>query len=243
MLSEKTKDIGEVAYTLAVEGRVAPLTALLMVAAEKVNGSVLEVRNNTDLAVEKMTVYSCVIKEAVAIFIRNRGKQRVSEESKNEVVDVGEKKRKILLKEMELLHFFGASAANTGCLDKKATSPLIIASQVSCSCHVLPRPNLSSTFYSKMKNMLCIPCSKCYSQIGNSTVLISDNFLRPFFLFLKAGDEAVMKLLLQTDINIGDTDAEGNSALHWCLKASKVSTPEHLRYAHKSCTTKIFYHR
>ncbi|KAL2898586.1 Ankyrin repeat and SOCS box protein 3 [Bienertia sinuspersici] len=171
-LSEKTKDTGEVAYTLAIEGRVAALTALLMVAAEKVNGSVLEVRTNTDLAPEKTSVYNCVIREAVSIYIGNRGKHRLVQESKSGVDDDGEDKRKVLLKEMELLHFFGASA-NGGCLDKKATSPLIIASQ--------------------------------------------------------AGDEAVMKLLLQTGINVGDADAEGNSALHWCLKASKVSSPEHIR--------------
>uniref|UniRef100_A0A803N3H5 Uncharacterized protein n=1 Tax=Chenopodium quinoa TaxID=63459 RepID=A0A803N3H5_CHEQI len=172
VLSEKTKDIGEVAYSIATEGRVAALAALLMVAAEKVNGSVLEVRTNSDLVAEKTTVYSGVIREAVSIYMGNKGKLKLSEESKNGTYSGELERRKILLREMELLRFFGASPHNR-CVDKKATSPLIIAS--------------------------------------------------------KAGDETVMKLLLQTGIIVSEADAEGNSALHWSLKASKVSSPEHIR--------------
>ncbi|CAO2816288.1 unnamed protein product [Amaranthus hypochondriacus] len=171
VLSEKTKEVGEVAYTFSIEGRVAALAALLMVAAEKVNGSVLEVRTNTDLAAEKMTVYGGVVKEAVSIYIGTRSKQKSVQVSKNGIHDVEEERRKVLLREMELLHFFGASP-NNSFGDKKVTSPLIIASQ--------------------------------------------------------AGDEAVVKLLLQTGIDVSDADVDGNSALHWTLKASKVSSPEHI---------------
>ena len=128
-LSEKTKEVGEVAYTFAIEGRVAALAALLMVAAEKVNGSVLEVRTKTDLAAEKMTVYGGVVKEAVSIYIGTRGKQKAVQVSKNGIHDGEEERRKVLLREMELLHFFGASP-NNSFVDKKVTSPLIIASQV-----------------------------------------------------------------------------------------------------------------
>lgn len=121
VLAEKTKDIGEVAYTMAIQGRVEALAALLMVAAERVNGSVLELRTNTGLAVEKTTVYSCVIKEAVSIFVARQGKHGID--------SGGAERRKILLREMELLHFFGASPYR-GSVEKKATSPLILASQV-----------------------------------------------------------------------------------------------------------------
>ncbi|KNA18515.1 hypothetical protein SOVF_070100 [Spinacia oleracea] len=172
LLSEKTMDIGEVAYTIAIEGRMIALAALLMVAAEKINGSLLEVRTNADLMAEKMTVYSGVIREAISIFIGNKGKLKGPQESKDDADNGEEERRKILLREIELLYFFGATPHN-GCVDKKATSPLIIAS--------------------------------------------------------KAGDEAVMKLLLQTGLKVTEADAEGNTALHWSLKASKVSSPEHIR--------------
>lgn len=39
-----------------------------------------------------------------------------------------------------------------------------------------------------------------------------------------------MELLLNMDIDVNETDPEGNSALHWSLKACKVPDPEHIRY-------------
>ena len=40
----------------------------------------------------------------------------------------------------------------------------------------------------------------------------------------------MIKLLLRTDIDVNETDAEGNSALHWSLKVWKASSPEQRRY-------------
>lgn len=37
---------------------------------------------------------------------------------------------------------------------------------------------------------------------------------------LQAGDEAILKLILKNSIDIHETDAEGNSALHLCLRSS-----------------------
>ncbi|XP_038725145.1 uncharacterized protein LOC120016440 isoform X1 [Tripterygium wilfordii] len=42
-------------------------------------------------------------------------------------------------------------------------------------------------------------------------------------LAVQAGDGDIVELLLKTSIDINDADAEGNSALHWCLKSSKAS--------------------
>ncbi|KAK9741147.1 hypothetical protein RND81_03G085100 [Saponaria officinalis] len=155
-----------------MQGRMAALAALLMVAADKVTGSVLVVRNRSELAAEKTTVYSCVIKEAVSIFSQSREQYKgVEEIDHNTYHSIEAKERRmLLLREIELLHFFGASH---NCKSKKAVSPLILASQ--------------------------------------------------------AGDEEVMSLLLKMDIDVNEVDAEGNSALHWCLKASKVSNPEKIR--------------
>ncbi|XP_074286562.1 uncharacterized protein LOC141611823 isoform X2 [Silene latifolia] len=174
VLCEKTKETGEVAYAIAMEGRVAALAALLMVAADKVTGSVLEVRNHSELAAEKMTVYSCVIKEAISIFTLSQDNNGVVEIDHNVYHGVGAKERRaLLLREMELLHFFGACHTNNGFMSKKLVSPLILACQ--------------------------------------------------------AGDEAVMKLLLKTNIDVNEVDSEGNSALKWCLKASKVPNRQQIR--------------
>ncbi|GMH15660.1 hypothetical protein Nepgr_017501 [Nepenthes gracilis] len=183
LLSEKTKEIIDVAYSIAMEGKVVLLAALLMLAADKVT-SVLEVRNEVDLVLEgkaeghlsfkeKMTVYDCVIREA--LFLKQLGNStslKVIKRSSKLIKNENEELRKLLLCEIELLQFFGAVpwSAST---DKRVASPLILASQ--------------------------------------------------------AGDEAVMKLILQTNIDVNDADADGNTALHWCLKVLKGSSPEQLR--------------
>lgn len=41
--------------------------------------------------------------------------------------------------------------------------------------------------------------------------------------YSQAGDEAVMELLLKSNIDVNDIDAEGNTALHFTLKASMGS--------------------
>ena len=117
------------AYSLAMEGQAARLAALLMVAGERVNGTILELRTNDVLAAEKRTVYSCVMREAISIFSRVKQTSVKLSESNNDSHGGEDQRRKLLLREMELLHFFGAST-NSGCGDKKATTPLILASQV-----------------------------------------------------------------------------------------------------------------
>ncbi|PRQ53762.1 putative transcription factor C3H family [Rosa chinensis] len=116
LLSEKTKKIAEVAYSFAVKGRVASLTALLIVAAKKVNNSVLELRDSDTGRKEKVTIYECLIREALALGCRTR-------ESENS------ERRKLLVCEIELLQLFGVVAQSSGGGDKKVTSPLILAAQ------------------------------------------------------------------------------------------------------------------
>lgn len=110
----------------AMEGRVTALAALLMVAAEKVNASILLLRSDGDLSSkEKTSIYECVVKEALSL-----GRTETSASTickwKGEKVE----KRALLLYEMELLQLFGAVAHNDS-TDRKVTSPLIRAAQVS----------------------------------------------------------------------------------------------------------------
>ena len=100
-----------------------------MVAGERVNGTILELRTKDVLAAEKTTVYSCVIREAISVFSRVKQPSSKLSESKNDSHGGEHQRRKLLLREMELLHFFGAST-NSGCGDKKAASLMILASQV-----------------------------------------------------------------------------------------------------------------
>lgn len=49
------------------------------------------------------------------------------------------------------------------------------------------------------------------------------------FSILQAGDEAVLELLINTDIDVNETDAEGNTVLHCCLKESSVPHKQQTR--------------
>lgn len=53
--------------------------------------------------------------------------------------------------------------------------------------------------------------------------------------YLQAGDEAVMELLLKSNIDVNDTDAEGNAALHFALKASAMGSCQHVQQ-NRSCS-------
>ncbi|KAF5479184.1 hypothetical protein F2P56_000031 [Juglans regia] len=161
LLSEKTKEIAEVAYSNAIEGRIIPLAALLIVAPEKVNESVLELRDAESGSKEKMTIYEGVIREALSLGREMTTLRVVKGTSTPTEVEKAER-RKLLLREIELLQLYGA-VASSGFTEKRVRSPLISACQ--------------------------------------------------------AGDVAVIELLLKTNIDVNDTDAEGNSALHWSLKA------------------------
>lgn len=129
LLSEKTKELGDVAYASAVEGRIVALAALLAVAAEKVNEAVLELRDADSGSKEKVTIYECVIREALSLAPSTtplRAAKRTSTTTESDDAD----KRRILLLEIELLQLFGAVAFSSG-TDKKVMSPLIRAAQVS----------------------------------------------------------------------------------------------------------------
>lgn len=137
LLSEKTKEINEVAYANAMEGHVVALAALLIVAAERVKESVM-VLHDAELGFKgKATIYDCVIREALSLgratpTTQSRMVKRSCTLSKSESA----MKRRLLLCEIELLQLFGAAAAAAGvdhsdCTEKKVTSPLIFATQVS----------------------------------------------------------------------------------------------------------------
>ncbi|KAJ0099961.1 hypothetical protein Patl1_21921 [Pistacia atlantica] len=166
LLSEKTKEISEVAYASAVGGRVVELAALLIVAAESVNSSLLVLHDADSGCKEETTIYECVVKEALSLGRTTTSCLRAAKRSSAPTKSESAKKRKLLLCEIELLQLFGA-VSNRSCTDNKVTSPLILAAQ--------------------------------------------------------AGDEAVMELLLKSNTDVNDTDAEGNAALHLAFKASMGS--------------------
>ncbi|KAF8094877.1 hypothetical protein N665_0351s0044 [Sinapis alba] len=56
-----------------------------------------------------------------------------------------------------------------------------------------------------------------------------DNQTSPLFSIVQAGDEAVLELLINTDIDVNETDAEGNTVLHCCLKGSSVPHKQQTR--------------
>ncbi|XP_011013707.1 PREDICTED: uncharacterized protein LOC105117663 isoform X6 [Populus euphratica] len=171
LLADKTEEIGDLAYRMAEAGRVVDLAALLVVAADKINESILPVRDAVIDCKEKTTIYEAVIIEALALGGPTpllRAAKRVTVLSESERAE----KRKLLLYEIELLQLFGADGLRC-CTDRKLPSPLIRAAQ--------------------------------------------------------AGDETIIELLLKTNIDLNDVDADGHSALHWCLKAYKQSCPQQMK--------------
>ncbi|XP_062020652.1 uncharacterized protein LOC133737033 [Rosa rugosa] len=169
--------IAEVAYSYAVQGRVASLTALLIVAAEKVIDSVLELRNSKSGCKEKLTIYECLIREALAL-----GGSTTTP------------LRKLLLHERP------ASALR------------------SCS---------SERWWRQEGDFATHPCSSVFWLM----VMMTDQRLFVIRLQLPAcigGDKAVIQLLLKTNIDVNDADADGNSALHWILASSILSHPQQI---------------
>ncbi|TYG62680.1 hypothetical protein ES288_D07G251200v1 [Gossypium darwinii] len=173
LLSERTKAIGKVAYSAAIGGKIVALAALLIVAAEKVNDSVVVPCDAYSGSKEKDTVYQCVIREALSSGRRDKSPSRTAKKNCLSPTKVApDMKRKLLLCEIELLQLFGADSHNSGG-DKKMTSSLILA--------------------------------------------------------IKARDEAVIELLLKTNMDVNDADSEGNSALHWSLRMSWGSSSQQLK--------------
>lgn len=127
LISENTKEIDKVAYSSAIEGRVVDLATLLIVAAEKVNKSILALHDTDFDFKERTTIYECVIKEVLALG-RSRTPPRAAKQYSAPSESESFEKRKLLLCEIELLQLFGA-VAQTGCTDRKLVSPLIRACQ------------------------------------------------------------------------------------------------------------------
>ncbi|XVF58264.1 hypothetical protein PTKIN_Ptkin07bG0050800 [Pterospermum kingtungense] len=156
-------------------GKIVALAALLLVAAEKVNESLVVLRDAYSGSKEKDTIYQCVIREALSLGRRDTSPSRTAKRNCTPPAKVeSDMKRKLLLCEIELLLMFGAGdGAQNGCGDMKLTSSLIRA--------------------------------------------------------IKARDEAVIELLLKSNMDVNDVDAEGNSALHWCLRMSWSSYSQQIK--------------
>ncbi|CAG7895473.1 unnamed protein product, partial [Brassica rapa] len=152
LLAEKTKEVDVVAHSYATAGEIVPLTALLIVAVDKIREASVALQDVDDSVwtKPKTTIYEFVILEA----LRSNSKKRM-----------------LLLREIGLLQLFGAAVFSES-VDKQ-TSPL--------------------------------------------------------FSIVQAGDEAVLELLINTDIDVNETDAEGNTALHCCLKGSSVPHKQQTR--------------
>ncbi|KAM0838236.1 hypothetical protein ACQ4PT_061110 [Festuca glaucescens] len=149
LLAEKTREVGEVAYRYAMEGHVAALAMLLLVAENKISATVSVV---IDGVRTKRSIYNSIVDEVLSI----------GDASARE----GNEKRKALLCEIRLLNQFGASSWND---DRRSLPPLLRAA--------------------------------------------------------KAGDICVMETLLMGDVDVNETDPEGNTAIYWCLSSSS-STQE-----------------
>ncbi|XP_018437745.2 uncharacterized protein LOC108810110 isoform X2 [Raphanus sativus] len=155
LLAQKTKEVDVVAHAYARAGEIVPLTALLIVAVDKIRDAAVALQDVDDSVSTKpkTTIYESVIQEAL----------RSSSNSQ---------KRMLLLREIGLLQLFGAAVFSGSSVDKQ-TSPL--------------------------------------------------------FSIVQAGDEAVLELLINTDIDVNETDAEGNTVLHCCLKGSSVPHKQQTR--------------
>ncbi|KAF7057254.1 hypothetical protein CFC21_064562 [Triticum aestivum] len=153
LLAEKTREVGEVAYRYAMEGRVAALAMLLLVTEERISAMVSVV---IDGVRTKRSIYNSVVDEVLSI-------GEASAREGNEM------RRKALLCEIQLLNQFGATVWRDRKVDRRSLPPLLRAA--------------------------------------------------------KAGDMNVTKMLLMGDVDVNETDPEGNTALHWCLSSSS-STQE-----------------
>uniref|UniRef100_J3NED0 RRM domain-containing protein n=1 Tax=Oryza brachyantha TaxID=4533 RepID=J3NED0_ORYBR len=113
LLAERTREVGEVAYKYAMEGRVAPLAMLLLVAEEKISAPVSVVIEGVRT---KKSIYYSVVDEALSI-----GDAPVRD---------GNERRKALLCEIQLLNQFGAALWRDRIIDKRSLSPLLKAAKV-----------------------------------------------------------------------------------------------------------------
>lgn len=112
-LAEKTREVGEVAYRYAMEGRVTVLAMLLLVAEEKISAPVSVVIEGVRT---KKSIYYSIVDEALSI---GDAPARDSNE-----------RRKALLSEIQLLNQFGAALWRDRNIDKRSLPPLLKAAKV-----------------------------------------------------------------------------------------------------------------
>lgn len=129
LLGDRTKEITDVAYAHGIEGQVVSFAALLMVAEEKVKGSIMVLHDAESGCKEKTTIYESLIREALALGREDSTSVRIAKRTRNPTKAECIEKRKLLLCEIELLQLSG-SMSPCGCIDRKVTSPLILATQV-----------------------------------------------------------------------------------------------------------------
>uniref|UniRef100_A0A0E0JBV1 RRM domain-containing protein n=1 Tax=Oryza nivara TaxID=4536 RepID=A0A0E0JBV1_ORYNI len=113
LLAEKTREVGEVAYRYAMEGRVTVLAMLLLVAEEKISAPVSVVIEGVRT---KKSIYYSIVDEALSI---GDAPARDSNE-----------RRKALLSEIQLLNQFGAALWRDRNIDKRSLPPLLKAAKV-----------------------------------------------------------------------------------------------------------------
>ncbi len=113
LLAEKTREVGEVAYRYAMEGRVTVLAMLLLVAEEKISAPVSVVIEGVRT---KKSIYYSIVDEALSI---GDAPARDSNE-----------RRKALLSEIQLPNQFGAALWRDRNIDKRSLPPLLKAAKV-----------------------------------------------------------------------------------------------------------------
>nr|XP_045084485.1 serine/threonine-protein phosphatase 6 regulatory ankyrin repeat subunit C-like [Aegilops tauschii subsp. strangulata] len=113
LLAEKTREVGEVAYRYAMEGRVAALAMLLLVAEERISAMVSVV---IDGVRTKRSIYNSVVDEVLSI-------------GEASARDGNEMRRKALLCEIQLLNQFGATSWRDQKVDRRSLPPLLRAAK------------------------------------------------------------------------------------------------------------------
>ncbi|XP_004288779.1 PREDICTED: uncharacterized protein LOC101313355 [Fragaria vesca subsp. vesca] len=111
LLSEKTKEIADVAYAYAVKGRVASLTALLIVAADKLIDSVVEWPDSKSQFKEKLTIYECLIRKGgdeavVQLLLRSKIDVNEADAQGNTAVHCILKSRLLCPQQIRTLYYF-----------------------------------------------------------------------------------------------------------------------------------------
>ncbi|XP_048574547.1 uncharacterized protein LOC125555729 [Triticum urartu] len=122
LLAEKTREVGEVAYRYAMEGRVSALAMLLLVAEERIWVMVSVV---IDGVRTKRSIYNSVVDEVLSI---GEASARVGNEMR----------RKALLCEIQLLNQFGATSWRDRKVDRRSLPPLLpiaVSFMLHLNCH------------------------------------------------------------------------------------------------------------